>query len=196
MTATRRTRLRMLPAALLLAPLLLAACGSSDSSSATGSISKPPVTPANAKGCRDAAAAAAINEAPTVTIPEDVKKAPFATDEIPGCGPVIKKGDTIWVGYVLKSAASGKVVDDSWKSGTPLNVTLGEGQVIEGWDRGLVGMRVGGRRVLVIPPQYGYGKAGNPPVIAKNDTLVFVVDALASVKTQATPSTAPGTTPN
>ena len=183
MTASRRTRILMVTAGLLAVMGPLTSCSSSDSGSAkaTGTYEKPPVTPANADGCRDAGKAAAVNSAPSVNVPDDLAKAPFATDDIPGCGPLVKSGDTVWVGYVLKSGASGKVVDDSWKAGTPLNFVLGQGQVIKGWDKGIPGMRVGGRRTLVIPAKYGYGAAGNPPAIAKNDTLIFVIDALATV---------------
>lgn len=94
-----------------------------------------------------------------------------------GTGPAAKEGDELTVRYVGASFSTGKVFDASWK--TPQNsfpFTLGQGAVIAGWDKGLVGMKVGGRRELVIPPADGYGDAGSPPSIKGGETLVFVVD--------------------
>jgi len=78
---------------------------------------------------------------------------------------------------VLATYSSRKVIQSSWTS-NPFPFTLGEGQVIPGWDKGVVGMRVGGRRELIIPPSLGYGATPQGPGIAANDTLVFVVDLL------------------
>ncbi len=81
------------------------------------------------------------------------------------------------VQYVLATYSSGKVIQASWTS-QPFTFTLGEGQVIKGWDEGVVGMKVGGRRELIIPPSLGYGANSPGAGIAANDTLVFVVDLL------------------
>ncbi len=96
-------------------------------------------------------------------------------DLIVGSGPAAKAGDNVTVQYVLATYSSGKVVQSSWTS-QPFTFVLGEGQVIPGWDKGVVGMKVGGRRELVIPPSFGYGAQSPGSGIAANDTLVFVVD--------------------
>lgn len=102
-------------------------------------------------------------------------------DLIVGTGATAKKGSEVSVNYVGKLYSNGKVFDASWKD-TPGKAfgpfQLGAGQVIKGWDEGIVGMRVGGRRELVIPPNLAYGAKGQPPTIPKNATLVFVVDLL------------------
>jgi peptidylprolyl isomerase len=74
----------------------------------------------------------------------------------------------------------GKEFDASWKRNQTFPFTLGQGSVIKGWDQGLVGMKVGGRRELIIPPALAYGAAGSPPTIPGNSTLIFVVDLLAA----------------
>jgi FKBP-type peptidyl-prolyl cis-trans isomerase len=119
---------------------------------------------------------------PAVVIPTVApSKKLVVKDLIVGTGATAEKGDSIWVNYVGKLYANGKVFDASWKD-TPGKafgpIQLGEGAVIPGWDQGLIGMKVGGRRLLVIPPSLAYGAAGQPPTIPKNATLVFVVDLL------------------
>jgi peptidylprolyl isomerase len=98
-------------------------------------------------------------------------------DLITGKGPAAKSGDQVSVRYVGVLYDNGKEFDSSWKRGkAPFQVTLGQGQVIQGWDQGLVGMKVGGRRRLTIPPDLAYGAQGQPPTIPANSTLVFDVD--------------------
>ena len=98
-------------------------------------------------------------------------------DLIAGNGPAAKSGDKISVRYVGVLYDNGKEFDSSWKRGkAPFQLTLGQGQVIQGWDQGLVGMKVGGRRRLTIPPNLAYGAQGQPPTIPANSTLVFDVD--------------------
>jgi peptidylprolyl isomerase len=97
---------------------------------------------------------------------------------VKGKGPAAKAGDTLTVNYVGVAFSTGDEFDASWDTGQPYPVQLGAGQVIEGWDRGLVGMRKGGRRMLTIPPELAYGTEGRSPTIAPNETLVFVVDAV------------------
>ena len=80
--------------------------------------------------------------------------------------------------YVGVNYADGKQFDASWDNGQPFNFQLGSGQVIKGWDEGIAGMKVGGRRELIVPPDLGYGAQGQPPAIGPNETLVFVVDLL------------------
>jgi peptidylprolyl isomerase len=95
-----------------------------------------------------------------------------------GDGPVAQPGQTAVVHYVGVSHSTGHEFDASWNRGQPFSFPLGGGQVIAGWDRGVVGMRVGGRRKLVIPPHLGYGDRGAGNVIKPGETLVFVVDLL------------------
>ncbi len=100
-------------------------------------------------------------------------------DIVKGKGPAAKPGDTVTVNYVGMNFSNGVEFDSSWDSGQAFPVQLGAGMVIEGWDKGLVGIRKGGRRMLTIPPEMGYGAEGYPPDIPPNETLVFVVDAVS-----------------
>jgi peptidylprolyl isomerase len=95
-----------------------------------------------------------------------------------GDGEEAKVGQTAVVHYVGVGATSGEEFDASWNRGDPFDFPLGAGHVIKGWDQGVVGMRVGGRRRLVIPSHLGYGERGAGGVIAPNETLIFVVDLL------------------
>ena len=98
-------------------------------------------------------------------------------DVLQGGGKAAESGDTISVQYVGVSWSSGQQFDSSWDRGKkPFKFELGGGMVIPGWDQGLVGMKQGGRRQLVIPPNLAYGPQGQPPAIGPNETLVFVVD--------------------
>ena len=119
---------------------------------------------------------AGSTETPPTTL---VKK-----DIVVGDGTEAKAGDTVKVQYVGALFNNGNEFDASWDRGNqPFSFTLGSGQVIKGWDEGVEGMKVGGRRVLVIPPDLGYGAQGSPPTIPANATLVFVVD-LEDVQSQ------------
>jgi peptidylprolyl isomerase len=100
-------------------------------------------------------------------------------DIVKGKGPGAKNGSTVVVHYVGLNFSNGQEFDASWDSGSPFPVELGSGGVIEGWERGLVGIKEGGRRKLTIPPELGYGAQGYPPDIPPNETLVFVVDAVS-----------------
>jgi peptidylprolyl isomerase len=100
-----------------------------------------------------------------------------SADLIVGTGPAAAAGDSITVQYVLATYSTRQVIQSSWTS-QPFQFTLGEGQVIQGWDDGVVGMKVGGRRELIIPPSLGYGSQSPGAGIAPNDTLVFVIDLL------------------
>jgi peptidylprolyl isomerase len=93
-----------------------------------------------------------------------------------GEGEEAKPGQTAVVHYVGVGVSSGNEFDASWNRGEPFDFPLGAGHVIKGWDEGVVGMRVGGRRRLVIPSHLGYGERGAGGVIAPNETLIFVVD--------------------
>jgi peptidylprolyl isomerase len=94
-----------------------------------------------------------------------------------GDGPVAKAGDAVSVHYVGVAFSTGEEFDASWNRGTPLQFQLGAGQVISGWDQGVQGMKVGGRRQLTIPPHLAYGDRGaGGGAIAPGETLIFVCD--------------------
>jgi len=122
----------------------------------------------------------ATGEKPAVTVPD---AAPPATlqqkDIIVGTGDEATAGSQVTVHYVGIAWSTKVQFDASWDNGSPFPFPLGARRVIAGWDQGVAGMKVGGRRLLVIPPDLGYGAAGFPPDIAENETLVFVVDLLS-----------------
>jgi peptidylprolyl isomerase len=100
---------------------------------------------------------------------------------IKGKGAVVKKGQELFLQYTGVNWRTGKVFDSSWSRGTPQPAAIGEGQVIKGWDTGLVGQTVGSRLLLIVPPADAYGSAGlSSAGIKGTDTLVFVVDILAA----------------
>lgn len=99
------------------------------------------------------------------------------TDVKIGSGPAVKSGDTVVVHYVGR-LADGKTFDSSKPRGAPFEFTVAGGMVIRGWDQGLIGMRKGGLRRLVIPPDEAYGEKGAPPVVPPNATLRFEVELL------------------
>ncbi|HEY5194091.1 MAG TPA: FKBP-type peptidyl-prolyl cis-trans isomerase [Solirubrobacteraceae bacterium] len=116
---------------------------------------------------------------PKVTVPAGPAPTKLVTKEIiVGTGPEAKAGDSVTVNYVGVLYNGGKEFDASWKRNEPFAFTLGKGQVIPGWDQGVAGMKVGGRRELIIPSELAYGKRGSPPTIPANAPLVFVVDLL------------------
>jgi peptidylprolyl isomerase len=102
------------------------------------------------------------------------------TDVWEGDGAVAKPGDVVQVHYVGVAYSTGEEFDASWDRGDPLRFQLGVGQVIEGWDRGVQGMKVGGRRQLVIPPDLAYGDRGAGRAIAPGETLIFVCDLVSA----------------
>jgi peptidylprolyl isomerase len=102
----------------------------------------------------------------------------MAEDLVEGDGPEAASGDTVDVHYVGVSWKTRKQFDASWDRGETFSFRLGAGMVISGWDEGVQGMKVGGRRRLVLPPDKAYGKQGAGGVIGPNETLVFVVDLL------------------
>ena len=123
---------------------------------------------------------AATDKAPTITIPANNPPNTLQVKTlIKGTGPKVTKGQLIVVQYTGVIWRTKKVFDSSWSRSEPFGVNIGEGQVIKGWDTGLVGQTVGSRVLLVIPPADGYQSAGNSQAgIKGTDTLVFVVDIL------------------
>ncbi|MFE9202256.1 FKBP-type peptidyl-prolyl cis-trans isomerase [Micromonospora sp. NPDC007230] len=110
---------------------------------------------------------------------EGAPPADLVIDDITvGEGPEARPGQLATVHYVGVAHSTGREFDASWNRGEPFEFPLGGGQVIAGWDRGVVGMKVGGRRRLTIPPHLGYGARGAGGAIKPNETLVFVVDLL------------------
>ncbi|MEL6893735.1 MAG: FKBP-type peptidyl-prolyl cis-trans isomerase [Actinomycetota bacterium] len=117
---------------------------------------------------------------PEVTIPDENPPTGLVIDDLEvGDGDEAAAGSSVTVHYVGVSWSTGGQFDASWDRMEPFRFGLGEGMVISGWDEGVQGMKVGGRRRLTIPPDMGYGAQGAGGVIAPNETLVFVVDLLA-----------------
>jgi peptidylprolyl isomerase len=164
-------RRRTLALGLACAALALAGCGGSDKEneatapSSTATPAAPAATPAATK--------------PEVKVPKGkLPKTLVKKDLVVGKGPEATAGKTVQVQYVGVSAVNGRQFDASWDRGEPFSFQLGAQQVIPGWDQGVAGMKVGGRRELIIPPKLAYGKQGSPPAIGPNETLVFVIDLL------------------
>lgn len=151
--------------------LVAAGCGggsdsSSGSSEASGSTTTEASTPAK-------------KTKPTVTVPKGAPPKKLVVKELEkGSGKEAKAGDEVTVQYLGVNYKSGKEFDSSWSRNEPFTFALGGGQVIPGWEQGVEGMKVGGRRELIIPPELGYGETGSPPAIPPNETLVFVIDLL------------------
>lgn len=179
--------------AMLGAAILIAGCGSSSSSSSIGvgeentadqtlatATSSTPATTSPTASVKTPTTGP-LSKEPTVTPPTGAAPSKLVTKEIiTGTGPEAKAGEQVTVNYVGVLYKGGKVFDASWKRNETFPFLLGKGQVIPGWDQGIVGMKVGGRRMLIIPAELAYGAKGSPPTIPPNSALVFVVDLLAA----------------
>lgn len=172
-----RARLLVLLALLLLA-VVGAGCGSDDSDSgsdtqSSGAAEQPTETVPTAEDDPTDTTVKPVIAKPSGSPPKTLVK----EDVVKGKGPAAKPGDNVTVQYVGVNFSTGEQFDASWDRGEPFTFPLGGGQVIKGWDKGVAGMKVGGRRELTIPPRMGYGPAGTPDgAIPPNETLVFVVD--------------------
>lgn len=167
-----RGKISILALCLALA-LAVAGCGTSDDST-TGSSAEATSAEAPPEGTPPP------GKKPEVTIPKGSPPKQLEKNElIEGSGAEAKAGDEVTVQYVGVGYESGEQFDASWDRGEPFTFTLGSGEVIPGWDQGVEGMKVGGRRELIIPPELAYGAAGSPPLIGPNETLVFVIDLLS-----------------
>jgi peptidylprolyl isomerase len=173
---------RLLP--VLACAVLLAACGGSSkqdetAATPTKTAAKPTAT-ATAAPVGKVKVTGALGTKPKIVI-TPINATPPAKLEIKdlakGHGKKAKAGDTVTVQYDGVLYENGTEFDASWNRHQPFSFPLGAGQVIPGWDKGVAGMKVGGRRVLTIPPDLGYGPQGSGP-IPPNSTLVFVVDML------------------
>jgi peptidylprolyl isomerase len=158
----------------------IAACGGDDSSSAESAATAAPTETAAAAAPNVDAIAAGVTKntkkKPAIVKPEGDPPAKLVTrDIVKGKGPKAKPGDTLTMQYVGVSWSTGEQFDASWDRGQAFPFKLGAQMVIPGWDQGMVGMRKGGRRLLIIPPDLGYGPQGSGP-IGPNETLIFAVD--------------------
>jgi peptidylprolyl isomerase len=117
---------------------------------------------------------------PSVEVPKGPPPTNLVVKDLKtGNGAEAKSGNQVSVQYVGVLYSDGKQFDSSWDRGQPYSFPLGGGRVIPGWDQGVAGMKVGGRRELIVPPNLGYGARGRPPTIPANATLVFVIDLLS-----------------
>ncbi|MCB0992044.1 MAG: FKBP-type peptidyl-prolyl cis-trans isomerase [Acidimicrobiales bacterium] len=118
-----------------------------------------------------------VFERPEISVPDSDPPAELVLDDlVEGDGVEATPGTMVTVDYVGVAWSTGREFDASWNRGDTFSFGLGAGQVISGWDQGVAGMKVGGRRQITIPPHLGYGSRGAGGVIAPNETLVFVVD--------------------
>jgi len=162
----------------LCAALAIAGCGGSDDST-TGSTTESEATSTATTESPPKAESATEKTKPKVTVPSGAPPKQLEVKELEeGSGAEAKAGDKVTVQYVGVNYENGKEFDSSWSRSEPFPFSLGGGEVIPGWDQGIVGMKVGGRRELIIPPELGYGESGYPPAIPPNETLVFVIDLL------------------
>lgn len=193
----RRAGVAGLTTALLVAA---AACSSSPTGSTTtttpaaSATTEGPAAPTTTQGAVPGAAvpgiaaipvadlspAGSFGTRPKVTVPSGNPPTQLeAWDLIVGTGATATTGATVNVQYDGYSWTNKSEFDASWNRGQAFSFTLGEGQVIKGWDEGVAGMKVGGRRELIIPPSLGYGARSPGSGIAANDTLIFVVDLVS-----------------
>jgi peptidylprolyl isomerase len=174
----KRTNL-ILPLLALLAAVAVAGCGSS-SSKAAGIETAPSGGPTQTSVPTTPKPPPALAKKPVVTVPTGPAPTKLVTkDLVTGTGQTVQPGQTVTVNYVGVLYKNGKEFDSSWKTGQPATFPLTAGGVIDGWVKGIPGMKVGGRRELIIPAAQAYGKAGRPPTIPPNSPLVFVVDLLS-----------------
>ena len=146
----------------------LAACGDDSTTGSTEAATTAAESPGSAEKTK-----------PAVTVPKGAPPKKLVIKELEeGTGAEAKSGDEVSVQYVGVNYKNGKEFDASWDRGEPFAFQLGAGMVIPGWDQGVEGMKVGGRRELIIPPELAYGPEGSPPAIGPNETLIFVIDLL------------------
>jgi peptidylprolyl isomerase len=163
----------------LCAAFAVVGCGDDEDSGTTAETTAA-ATSESADSGESGEAASGEKTKPDTTVPKDAPspKGKLAfQDAEEGSGKTAKEGDEVTVHYVGVNFKDGKEFDASWDRGEPFTFTLGSGMVIPGWEQGVEGMKVGGRRELIIPPNLGYGKEGTES-IPPNETLYFVVDLL------------------
>ncbi|MBF6146950.1 MULTISPECIES: FKBP-type peptidyl-prolyl cis-trans isomerase [Nocardia] len=179
-------------AAVAVAAVALTACGGNDNNSASPSTTAPGTqapaatsaaaapTASHGRECTadDIGVTGGFGQAPTITIPDncDPPKQLVTKDLVEGTGPAAASGQPVEMNYSLVTWSDKKKLDSSFDRGQTFPLTLGTGEVIPGWDQGLIGIKQGGRRLLIIPPDLGYGQGGQG--VKPNETLVFVTDAV------------------
>ena len=183
--------------AALVAATGFAACGDDDNDSSTTGTEAAQSQPADTASTPDASTETSTTATGSGTTAADIKVSPtkdlsekpripkqaadppsqlIKQDIVVGKGRTAKEGDVVSMQYVGVRYRDNQQFDASWDRGEPFQFPLGGGQVIQGWDQGIVGMKVGGRRQLTIPPDLAYGDQGAGPDIAPGETLIFVVD--------------------
>jgi peptidylprolyl isomerase len=172
---------RPLLLALLVPALALGACGGGNDETAAPQSAAAAATAIPDAGTAVAVLAARISKdsgaKPQIPAPDGDPSAQLVKrDIVRGKGKLARPGARVRVQYVGVSWSTGEEFDASWDRGQAFAFQLGAGEVIPGWDAGVAGMREGGRRMLVIPPDLAYGAQGSPPAIGPDETLVFVVD--------------------
>jgi peptidylprolyl isomerase len=187
-----RTTTRLIPL-LALAAVAIAGCGGSSAAAgiqpapsggatqaAITAVTTTATTPTTPTSTVTTPKGGPLSKKPTVTVPTGAAPTKLVTkDLITGTGTTAKAGDTVTVNYVGVLYKGGKEFDSSWSRNQTFTTPLSNGSVIPGWVEGIQGMKVGGRRMLIIPPGLAYGKAGSGSTIPPNSTLVFVVDLLS-----------------
>jgi peptidylprolyl isomerase len=165
--------------------LVVAGCGDSDDSSTDSSESTATSTESNGQSTTESSGGGEESNGgektkPKVTVPSGPPPKQLEIKELEkGTGATAKTGDEVTVQYVGVGYDSKEEFDSSWSRNEPFAFPLGAGMVIKGWDQGVAGMKVGGRRELTIPANLAYGPTGSPPSIGPNETLIFVIDLLA-----------------
>lgn len=172
---TIATLIAMVGASILGVQLMSNSSPSSESSPAATPAATSAGTPAGSSNSALPAVTAVAGEAPTISAPSGTPPSELTTsDVIVGTGAEVLPTSTLTVHYTLMAWSTGKIIESSW-GGQPAVFPLA--QVVQGWQQGLPGAKVGGRRLLVLPPELGYGAAGSGP-IGPNETLIFAVDIL------------------
>jgi peptidylprolyl isomerase len=181
MKIANNSRYVLLPAVLACSALLLTGCttdggisNASQSSTSKGTKVSSDNQSAGSVDTLGVKVSGSTSAAPTMVVPAGVTTSKLIIDDIAtGNGAAVQSTSTLTVHYTLYAGSTGKLVETSWTSGQPATFALA--QVIPGWQKGMLGMKTGGRRLLIIPADLGYGANGAGP-IGKNETLVFVVD--------------------
>jgi peptidylprolyl isomerase len=151
--------------------LFVAGCGSDDSS-----------TSGDSTAAASDSASTDLSTKPEVAVPSGEPPQELEINDIvEGDGNEVINGSEVTVQYVGVGYESGEEFDASWDRGEPFTFHVGDNEVIPGWDEGLKGMKEGGRRELIVPPDLAYGAAGAAPAIGPNETLIFVIDLEKSV---------------
>lgn len=173
-----RTR-RLIALGLAVVSLAAAGCGEEESGLQGGEAERE----AEAAGGEEAQAppetSGALKEQPKITVPKGPPpKELEIKDLVKGRGATATRRRRARVNYLAVIYSTGRELDNSYQRGQPIDFTLGSGEVLPGWDQGIAGMKVGGRRRLTIPPELAYGEQGSPPDIKPGESLIFVIDLL------------------